>query len=199
MFDPAIPATLKEILMRELDRDENLLWSAVPKPVFFNGPTTSAFLFAIPWTAFSVFWTVGAAGFKIPQFNQGEELFPLFGIPFFLIGIGLLSAPLWAYRSSLKTVYAITDRRAITVEGGMSYTIRSYRPEKLTEIFRREHQDGTGDIIITRIAWKNSEDKQMQELGFLRIRDAKNVEAMLNTLANHTVQPTAADDTFQNR
>lgn len=126
----------------------------------------------------------GAAGFKIPQFNQGFDFFPLFGVPFVLIGIGMLSSPLWAYRNQLKTVYLITDRRAITIDGGRSSTIRSYLPDNLRDIFRREHKDGTGDVVITRNAWKDSDgDKQIQELGFLRIQNAKSVESMLKALA----------------
>ena len=162
----------------------------MPKPRYFSGPAAGAFFFAIPWTAFSVFWMAGAAGFKIPQFNQGFDFFPLFGIPFFLIGIGRLSSPLWAYRKQLKTVYLITDRRAITIDGGRSSTIRSYLPENLKDIFRREHKDGTGDVIITRTAWKDSDgDKQMQELGFLRIHNAKDVETVLKTIAEQNHAP----------
>jgi len=197
MLDSSIPLKLQEIVNRELDRNERVLWSAMPKPKYFSAPAAGAFLFAIPWTAFSVFWMAGAAGFKIPQFNNGADLFPLFGIPFFLIGLGMLSAPLWAYRNSLRTVYLITDRRAITIDGGMSYTIRSYTPEKLTDVFRREHRDGTGDVIITRSSWRDSDgDKQMQELGFLRIPNAKSVETMLKEMAEHRDAPEPPNGAF---
>ncbi len=169
----------------------------MPKPRFFSGPALGYFLFAIPWTAFSVFWMAGAAGFKIPQFKNGADLFPLFGIPFFLIGIGLLSSPLWAYRNSLKTLYLITDRRAITIDGGSSYTIRSYTGEQLSDIFRREHKDGTGDVIISRNSWRDSDgDKQMQELGFLRINDAKHVESMLKEMAEQSDAPKSRSQPF---
>jgi hypothetical protein len=60
----------------------------------------------------------------------------------------------------------------------------------LKDIFRREHKDGTGDVIITRTAWKDSDgDKQMQELGFLRIQNAKTVETMLKTMAEQSDAP----------
>lgn len=197
MLDPSIPPKLQEIVRRELDRDERVVWSAMPKPKLFSGPALGAFLFAIPWTAFSVFWMAGAAGFKIPQFNNGADLFPLFGIPFILIGIGMLSSPLWAYRNSLKTVYVITDRRAITIDGGMSYTIRSYTADKLSDTFRREHKDGTGDVIISRKSWRDSDgDKQMQELGFSRINGAKAVESILVGLAKQGDVLKSRSETF---
>jgi len=190
MLDPHIPPQLQDLISRELERDEKVIWSAMPKPRYFAGPAAAAFVFAIPWTAFSVFWMAGAAGFKIPQFNQGFDFFPLFGVPFFLIGIGMLSSPLWAYRNQLKTVYLITDRRAITIDGGRSSTVRSYLPENLRDIFRREHKDGSGDVIITRTAWKDSDgDKQMQELGFLRIQNPKSVESMLKKMAEPSDAP----------
>ena len=96
----------------------------------------------------------------------------------------MLSSPLWAHRKSLSTVYVITDRRAITIDGAWSTTIRSYLPEKLTDIYRKEHKNGTGDVIISRHAWKDLDgDRQTQELGFLRIPNAKSVETLLKELA----------------
>jgi hypothetical protein len=184
MLDPMIPMALQDRILRELEPGESVSWSGMPKPVYFNAGTTAAFLFAIPWTAFALFWMAGAARFQIPQFNQGADLFPLFGIPFVLVGFGMLSAPLWHYRSTQHTVYVITDRRAITLDGGWSITIRSYPPEKLNDVFRREHRDGTGDVIISHHAWRDSDgDKQKTELGLMRIADAKDVEHRLKQLA----------------
>lgn len=99
----------------------------------------------------------GAAGFQIPRSDKGDDLFPLFGVPFLLIGTRMLPFPLWAYRNSLKTVYLITNRRAITIDGAWSYTTRSYTPEKLADVFRREHRDGTGDVVVSRNSWRDSD------------------------------------------
>jgi hypothetical protein len=121
----------------------------------------------------------------MPDFGKGGfSFFPLFGIPFVLIGLAMLSSPLWAYRKSLRTVYVITNRRAITFDGGVSTTIRSYAPERLHDVYRREKRDGSGDVIIARHAWRDSEgDRQSEELGLLRIRNPKEVESMLRKLA----------------
>jgi hypothetical protein len=40
-------------------------------------------------------------------------LFPLFGVPFVLIGLGMLAAPYWMRRKAQNTVYALTDKRAL--------------------------------------------------------------------------------------
>jgi hypothetical protein len=186
-----IPSDLQDLISRELDPHEKVVWNAMPKPRYFSGGTGGLFVLGIPWTAFSVFWIAAAAGFRMPQFNAGLDFVPLlFGIPFFLIGVLMLSAPWWAYGNQLKTVYLITDHRAITIDGIGTSTIRSYLPENLKDIFRREHPDGTGDVIISRSAWKDSEgDKHMQDLGFLRIQNAKSVETMLKALAEQCDTP----------
>lgn len=197
MIEPAIqvvPHKLQGVVTRELEPGERVVWSGVPKPRFFTGGTLATFLFAIPWTAFSIFWVVAATGFKIPRSLSFELLFPLFGVPFILVGIGMFLSPLFAYRNALRTAYIITDRRAITIDGGRSRTIRSFTPEKLSNIFRREHRDGTSDIIISRDGWKDSEgDKRTQELGFFRIHNAKTAESMLKQLAARAVRSERRD------
>ena len=78
-------------------------------------------------------------------------------------------------------------RRAITFDGGWPTTIRSYPPDKLQDIYRKEKKDGSGDVIISRHAWRDSDgDRQSMELGFLRIRNPKEVELMLRKLAEES-------------
>jgi hypothetical protein len=179
-----IPQNLQAKVDAELEPGESIQWIDMPISQYFTSSSIGAFLFGIPWTAFAIFWTFGAAGFKIPDFKEGSDLFPLFGLPFILIGFGMLSSPFWTYRKSFKTVYAITDRRAITFEGGWALTIRSYPPDKLGDIYRKEKKNGSGDVIIWRNAWHDSEgDSQSEELGFLRILNPKEIETMLKKLS----------------
>lgn len=180
-----IPSILQKKVDCELESGERIEWIGMPIPRFFTPAATAAFLFAIPWTAFAIFWMCGASGFEMPDFGEGGfSLFPLFGVPFVLIGLGMLSSPIWAFKKAFRTVYVITDRRAITIEGIWSTTIRSYPPDKLQDIYRKEKRDGSGDVIITRRAWRDSDgDRRSEELGFLRIRNPKEVEQMLKTMA----------------
>lgn len=181
---PNIPRHLADKVARELEPDEQIAWIDMPIPRFFTPASTSAFVFAIPWTAFSLFWIAGASGFRIPDFNDGFDLFPLFGVPFTLIGIALLSSPIWAYRKASKTVYVITDRRAVSFDGGRSMTIRSYLPQDLKDVYRKEKSSDEGDVIIARRAWRDSDgDQQTEELGFLRIKNPKQVERLIRGLA----------------
>jgi hypothetical protein len=176
MIEPSIPASLRDAIARELEPDEKVVWSGMPKPWCFNRTTVHTFLFGIAWTALTVTWMAGITA---------QDLIPRVAFLFFFtIGILLLFSPLWAFRNSLKTVYVITDRRAITMDGGWTNTTRSYPAESLTEIYRKEHRDGTGDIVFVRHITKDSDgDSRVEELGFLHIPDVKSVEAQLKELA----------------
>jgi hypothetical protein len=177
---------LQDKVDRELESGERVVWMDQPVPRYFTAGSISAFLFAIPWTAFAVFWMYGAAGFKVPDFTKGPEaLFPLFGLPFVLIGLAMLSTPYWTFLKALRTVYVITDRRAILFEGGWSTTIRSFFPQQLRDIYRKERRNGSGDVILGRQIGTDSDgDKHSTGVGFLNVRDAKGVEAMLRSLAS---------------
>ncbi len=60
-------------------------------------------------------WTASSATSR----TGGSWLFfPLFGVPFLLIGLGMLAAPLWAYLRTRGTVYAVTEGRAVIILGG---------------------------------------------------------------------------------
>lgn len=181
-----VPRYLQEKIDQELESGERIEWMDMPVPRFFSAASTGAFLFAIPWTAFAIFWTA-AAFWGVRQDESGSKwvyLFPLWGIPFILVGLGMLSSPLRHYRKALKTVYVITDRRAIICSGGRTITIRSYGPMDLTSLYRTEKRDGTGDVIFDRQTRIDSERKsRVEDLGFLCIQNPKEIEGMLKELA----------------
>jgi hypothetical protein len=184
-----IPPKLQARVNLELKPLETIRWIDQPVPRYFTPKAKVAFLFSIPWTAFALVWTIAAA---VPSVEDGGfGVMALFGIPFILVGLGLLSSPLWAYRRALKTIYVITNQRAITFDGGRSTTITSYPPEKLQDVYRNENTDGTGDVVILKRDWQDSKDRhQTEELGFLHIRDPKKAEQILKKLAD---QKPAAD------
>jgi len=168
-----IPSSLREMANRELYSDEEIKWLGMPKPRFFTTYSKGAFLFAIPWTAFALFWVAGAAGFEIPDFQDGFDLFPLFGLPFVLLGIWMLMTPLFTYRNARRTLYMITDRRAVIFEGGSNTTIRTYEPDKLQDMIRKERNNSIGDLVFAK---EFSQKSLIQDIGFINIEDAKGVE-----------------------
>ena len=191
-LDSTISRKLNDAVERELEPGEKVTFIETPQPRFFTTASTGAFLFAIPWTLFALFWMAGAAGFKIPDFKNGFDLFPFFGVPFVLIGFAMLSSPIWAYRNAFKTVYVITDRRAISFVGGFRTTIRSFFPDDLGDLYRTERSDGSGDVIIGTTTKRDSDgDAHSTPYGFLGVENAKTTEDRLRQLAATKLAPCA--------
>ena len=164
----------------ELEPNEDVLWVDQPMAGRLARKTWPIVLFAIPWTAFSVFWIYAAAGFQVPKFGQVFEFFPLFGVPFVLIGIGMFCSPLWMRFKAVRTVYVLTDRRAIVFDGGRSMKVRSFGPEFLKNLERTQHADGSGDLVFDKIvSYHKNGGSHHQEVGFLAIANVKDVEGQL--------------------
>jgi len=184
-----IPKELRRKIESELQPGEFIRWVEQPIPHFFTAASIASVLFAIPWTSFSIFWMWGALGSELPDLREGlrpQHLFALFGLPFVLSGFGMLSSPVWVWQAARKTVYLVTDKRAISIEGGWSTAIRSYFPDQLKDVYRKERADGTGDVIILIKRWKDSDgDDRSEEIGFLRVRNPREVENILKRLAQN--------------
>ncbi len=178
-----LPAHLQARVKSELRPGEAVAWIGQPNPTRFMRSGFFLWLFFIPWTAFSLFWIAGASGFKFPDFSHAWSWFPLFGLPFLLIGLGGLSSPLWLYRKAANIVYIVTNQRAFSLEGARSYTVRTYLPAQLTHIVRKEHPDGSGDLLLEVLHYKDSDgDSRKKENGFFAIADVRKVEQLLERL-----------------
>src|SRR5579875_316473 len=128
--DSYLPEELDARVRSELEPGEQLLWVGQPRPSRFVYQTLPIVFFGIPWTAFALLWTgmaiwglwgnAGAAPMQAQGMMGGvfSVCFPLWGLPFILIGLGMLSSPFWAIRRAKRTCYALTDRRAIHIEAG---------------------------------------------------------------------------------
>lgn len=175
---------LRTLIQAELQDGETIAWVGQPIASRFAWRTLPIVLFGIPWTAFALFWTAGAAGFKIPEFKQGSDLFPLFGLPFILIGLGMLTAPYWMACKARRTAYVLTDRRAILLDGGFSTTIRSFGPERLRDLRRIQRSDASGDLVFERTHHHDSDGGRCTtDHGFLAIPDVKAIEDLVRQLA----------------
>jgi hypothetical protein len=179
-----LPKHLTARLNSELKPGEVAAWVGQPDPAKYMRAGFIIWSFFIPWTAFALFWMAGASGFKVPDFSNGWSFFPLFGLPFLLIGIGGLSAPFWLRRKAANMLYVVTNQRAFSLEGARSYTVRSYSPRQLTRITRKENPDGSGDLVIEFTAYKDSDgDYRQRGNGFYAIPDVREVERLLEKLA----------------
>ena len=136
----------------ELGPGERILWAGQPKA---GWRLASADFFLIPfslvWLAFSVFWTVMALritrGAGVPALDL---LFPLFGVPFILVGLYLTVGRFWfdARRRS-RTYYAITSHRVLALLPAKSGALRSLDLRNLDDFTVREGRDGIGTIAFS--------------------------------------------------
>ncbi len=192
--ETTLPRETAALVGAELLPGERISWVGQPIPGRFARKSIAIVLFGIPWTAFAVFWMVGAGiGTWKSSFKGGGfglfSLFPLFGLPFVLIGIGMLSSPYWMRRKARRTAYVITDRRALVFDAGgwSGTTIRSFEPDRLCDLRRIQNNDGSGDIIFER-QWRSDNDggRQSTDIGFLAIADVKSVEDSIRALVART-------------
>ncbi|GIX05578.1 MAG: hypothetical protein KatS3mg114_1447 [Planctomycetaceae bacterium] len=147
---PEIPLELQRQLDQELEPGERLLWAGQPLPRRLMRRSWGMALFGIPWTAFAVFWTVMAGSMVWRSESPGPIwLFPLFGLPFILIGLGMLASPWRARRRARHIVYAVTDRRLLILtphDGGRA--VHTWTPCTLQRWRRVEYADGSGDLFF---------------------------------------------------
>ena len=117
--DPALPASLRTLIEAELDPGEHLTWLAQPLGGRLARQAVPAALFGGVWTLLAVLWTAGAAwGTGAAPADAGWfRWFPLFGLPFILVGLGLLLSPWRAHRRAGRSAYVLTNRRALLFLG----------------------------------------------------------------------------------
>lgn len=143
------PDHFEALLCQELAPGERLLWHARAVARVKRG-TVPVFLFAIPWTAFSLFWI----GTSFVMINSSADdpwlmwIFPLFGLPFLGIGLFLLSRPFLSVIAARRTCYGITDQRVIQLFSGKGILSESVPVDRIGTITRRERRDGSGSLQL---------------------------------------------------
>jgi len=111
---------LPEQLKNNLDKDEEIIYFTKPDPKYYLKIKDFAiYFFAIPWTAFSLFWT-GMASMVLKQ-SIWFFPFPMFGLPFIAIGFFMLATPFLRYKDAKNTVYLITNKRLIIYSSPKNY------------------------------------------------------------------------------
>src|SRR6516162_286502 len=141
----------------ELQRDESLVWVGQPRPDLAARGACFLVAMGVFFVVFSLFW-IGMALFVGGMFaRQGigpggilPMIFAVCGLPFVAVGIFMLSSPAWLRARARRTIYALTDRRAIVWEAGWFGTTmtRSYTRAGLGRMSRQENADGSGDLIF---------------------------------------------------
>jgi hypothetical protein len=190
---------------RELESGERLLWSGSPDSRRWICQQ-DAFLipFSIVWGGFAIFWEATVLSSSTAR---SGVLFPLWGVPFVLIGLYLLVGRFFVRRwVRARTLYAVTDRRVIVIapswarrESTTSVWLSSYPP-----IESRLASDGRGTLLIGSLgpaqrrlgsepAWPGGHSMTANAVVLADIRDAAGAYATIcRQLSDSTVARTPA-------
>lgn len=143
--DYADAASTEEEARGLISRDERLLWNGRPKRGLMLR-STDAFMipFSIIWFGFSIFWvSIVAAG--------GGGAFALFGIPFLAVGLYITVGRFFTdARIRGRTLYALTDQRAIIASGLLNRQTKSLSLRTMTDVTLQEQRRGHGTITLGR-------------------------------------------------
>jgi hypothetical protein len=163
-----------------LDSGERLVWSGKPNPMgyaIYKGRWM--FLIGIPFFAFSIFWISMAA----TGGGKAAQPFPfwLFGVPFIVIGAGLVLSPLWYFVRGTGTTYALTSKRAITDITGM-FPLRTSIPlDQIRFVDLRQSASGAGDVLFHETTSSYGNNQSTRRDGFIAIPDARRVDQLLRS------------------
>lgn len=176
-----LPFETRDLITSELKTGEKLLWLQRPNTTRILIASVPVAMFGIPWTAFSIAWIYLAAS-KTGDSNLPfpAAVFPLFGLPFVLAGIGILSIPYIAWTRAKKSAYVLSDKRAIFMNKGWSaYEIVSYTKEQLVDMKKHLRSDGSGDLIFEEV--RSGRKRTVKPIGFLGIKNVNEVEDIIRT------------------
>jgi len=171
-----VPENLHKALRRELEHGERVVWHAQPVPRLYVWKAKKLLWFAVPWLGISV-----AIGYAFIE--KADPLGFGFMVVFAFIGLCLLLAPLTMFSEARRTLYVVTDRRAIIFQKSKKLKIRSVYPRQFREISKTLHANGSGDVLFAGIEeFGDANQRYIGLEGFEAVQDATDAERALRAL-----------------
>jgi PH (Pleckstrin Homology) domain-containing protein len=194
--DAMNPGDVQLCAQSELQGGESLLWSGPANPGRSALSALPATLFGIPFAGFAFFWmsTAYRGTHNLANHHNalasGFSMLSLFGLPFLLIGLGMILAPLWVYLKGRSGVYAVTNRRVMLITGTTSRSVKSIIPTDIAEVDYRERPDGRGDVLIrTNSVMRTNNGTAQITVGLYGVPNVKEVAGLVMKLR---AQPVAS-------
>ena len=158
-----------------VDRGEKLLWSGKPDPQRYAlAKSPLPFLIGICCLGIAVSSAAGA----IPSHPFSTWL----EIAFLTIGLALLFSPLWYSYEAERTIYALTDRRAVIDYAGFMPQRISVPLSRITLIQTRPRGSGSGHLYFHHTQDPGPEFELIKTIhreGFVAIPEVHRVEQVL--------------------
>jgi hypothetical protein len=193
MRSEALDEAVKQVIVREFV-GESVLWAERPRVFGQVLMSFGIWLFAIPWTAFALFWESivlapllgGLLGYEVGGEPPGTGLqlgmwaMALFGVPFVLVGFGMLLAPLVAWLKGRRQLFVLSNRRLAVIETGRTLTVRNIPLGEIGTITRSEKPDGSGTLSLGLGYERDSDgDRVAKAESIGRISDVRHVEKLI--------------------
>ena len=178
---------LQQALERELRPDETVLWHG-----WQLGRTEwrafALYLFAIPWTGFALMWTALAAAGTAQMGDNGPGwiawAFPLFGVPFIVVGLAMLAAPFLPLLQRGRVLYVVTDQRVLKLSAGRALMAKTVPADRIGLTERREGSDGSGTLrIAIGIGTDSDGDPRTEFLDVGVVADVMGAQAAVDRIA----------------
>lgn len=134
--------------------DEALLWTGKPtKEIKLLPAEKFNMLFGIIWTIFSLFWitmaTIGAMSASEDSLTI-SLVFPLFGIPFLIVGIYFIFiAPIRGRNRRKNMEYALTNKRILILYQGKNTILQAFKYSEIQNINFASDADDVGCVTFT--------------------------------------------------
>ena len=192
---------LDAAVRNELREGEDLWYAGMPSPSRMGRKMWPIALFGLCFGGFAAFWmTMAAAGAWFGGMKSSDDtgskvaagafvLFPLFGLPFLLVGLAMISSPFWVGRKARRTACCVTNRRAMQIVCGRSIKVQSWSAQDLDEISKEIHADGTGNLTFASSLVRGSKGSVREVAkGFYGVPDPRACENALLALkaTSHT-------------
>lgn len=182
LCDTELPVQDREWVERELAADERLLLVRKPMIRLWKPGYAYRMFFAVLWNGALTLAYLGMAS----HWHDEADRLPLLVcsiilLPFVLVGVGLLISPWWERELDRRTVYVLTDKRALVLRPSTirrRSVVRSYPLEHdlIKEV--REYGRGCGDIVMQQF-WTHG--GQCIPLGFLFVENVRELEYAIHT------------------
>lgn len=139
-------------LMQSLVSGEKVLWQGAPgRGIRFRRSDFLLVPFGLFFFIFSLFWETMAIGFGDKGSNPPliATIFPLFGVPFILVGAYLVIGRFfWDAYSRKQSTYLLTSRRALIETAAFGRKVISVTLSDLPAVGLEERKDGSGSVVL---------------------------------------------------
>lgn len=144
---------LQQELREALEPGERLLWSGFPRQgLMLRAEDAFLIPFSLLWGGFAILWeySVITGEPDVPdQFNLWDKFFVLWGVPFVLFGLYFIFGRFIADAARRgRTIYAVTNTRAILLTNFFGHSLRSIQLSGLNEIGLSKKAEGRGTITF---------------------------------------------------